>query len=83
MLLVERIAMLPPVQKKLLALFYCENLPVADIAACLGLSNGRTCQILIETVELLQRPFLEVTSPRRTIQRKANPDQQAESYISG
>ena len=82
LLLAERITMLPRVQKKLLALFYCENLPLADIAVCLGLSNVRTWQILIETVDLLQRRFLEITSPRRKIQRKANLDQQAESGIS-
>jgi RNA polymerase sigma factor (sigma-70 family) len=47
--LAERIAELPPVQKKLLAMYYVENLPLAEIAAHLGLSKTGACQILVET----------------------------------
>jgi len=47
--LAERIGELPPVQKKLFAMYYVENLPLAEIAAQLGLSKIGACQILIET----------------------------------
>jgi DNA-directed RNA polymerase specialized sigma subunit len=47
--LAERIGVLPPVQKKLLAMYYVENLPLAEIAAHLGLSKTGACQILVET----------------------------------
>ena len=58
LLLVQHIAELPRVQKKVLAMYYFENIPLADIAACLGLSRARTCQILIRTVDRLQTCFL-------------------------
>jgi predicted DNA-binding protein YlxM (UPF0122 family) len=47
--LAERIGELPPIQKKLLAMYYFENLPLAEIAAQLGLSKIVACQILVET----------------------------------
>jgi sigma-70-like protein len=49
LLLAQRIAKLPGVQKKVLAMYYFENMQLSDIAACLGLSKIRTCQILVET----------------------------------
>jgi RNA polymerase sigma factor for flagellar operon FliA len=59
LVLVQRIAELPRVQKKVLAMYYFENMSLADIAACLGLSKARTCQILIRTVDLLQSCLLQ------------------------
>lgn len=56
--------MLPRVQQKVLAMFFFENLPLADIAVYLGLSKMTTCQMLAETIALLQRSFLEITSPK-------------------
>lgn len=56
--------MLPRVQQKVLAMFFFENLPLAEIASCLGLSKIATCQMLVETIGLLQRSFLEITSPK-------------------
>jgi|SRR6516164_6837596 len=44
--LAQRISRLPWLQKKVLAMCYFENLPLADIATCLGLSKIRACQIL-------------------------------------
>ena len=49
LLFAQRIAELPRVQKKVLAMYYFENLPLADIAACLGLSKIKVCEILVET----------------------------------
>jgi DNA-directed RNA polymerase specialized sigma subunit len=56
LLLAQCISRLPSLQKKVLAKYYFENMPVADIAATLGLSKIRTCQILVETSAQL---FLE------------------------
>lgn len=53
LLLVQRIAELPHVQKKVLAMYYFENLPLADIAVCFGLTEGEVDQFRAETVRLL------------------------------
>jgi RNA polymerase sigma factor for flagellar operon FliA len=61
LLLVQRIAELPRVEKKILAMYYFENMPLADIAVCFGLSKTRTRQILTRAVDLLQTYFLQTT----------------------
>ena len=82
LLLAQRIAELPRVQKKVLAMYYFENMPLADIAACLDLSKPRTCTILMRAVDLMQSCFLQITSiPRPKDGQKDQPDQQAESTI--
>ena len=43
MMLAQRIAQLPEMPKKVLALYYYENLRLADIAACFGLTESRIC----------------------------------------
>jgi DNA-directed RNA polymerase specialized sigma subunit len=48
-LLAQYISRLPSLQKKVLAMYYFENMPLADIGTSLGLSKIKTCQILIET----------------------------------
>jgi RNA polymerase sigma factor FliA len=84
LLLAQRIAELPRAQKKVLAMYYFENMPLADIAACLGLSKARTCQILIRTVDLLKSCFLQITlTLAQKMSRKASQDQQAESTHRG
>jgi DNA-directed RNA polymerase specialized sigma24 family protein len=52
--LVERIFQLPPTPKKVLALYYYENLQPAEIAACLGLAEQDIDLILAQTVRLLE-----------------------------
>ena len=52
--LAKCISMLPCLQKKLLALYYFENMPLADIAACLDLTECEIEQIRAETVGLLR-----------------------------
>jgi DNA-directed RNA polymerase specialized sigma subunit len=47
--LAQCISRLPSLQKKVLAMYYFENMPLADIAVSLGLSKIRAHQILIET----------------------------------
>ena len=53
-LLTERIAQLPEVPKKVLAMYYYENLRLADIAACFGLTESRICQIHTQAVNQLR-----------------------------
>ena len=49
LLLAKCISALPGLQRKVLAIHYLENMQLSDIAACLGLSKIKTCQILVET----------------------------------
>jgi RNA polymerase sigma factor FliA len=53
-LLAERIAQLPEMQKKVLAMYYYENLRLADIAAAFGLTESRICQIHTQAVKQLR-----------------------------
>ena len=57
-LLAQRIAQLPLASKKLLAMYYYENLPISGIAACSNLPAGRIYEILTQTVGLLGRDLL-------------------------
>jgi RNA polymerase sigma factor (sigma-70 family) len=61
-LLAKRIAELPPTLQKVLALYYYEDLQIAEIATCFGLSEDRIRQILSETVDLLRTYLLSVDS---------------------
>ena len=49
-LLVEQIQKLPEVPKKVLALYYFENMRLAEIAAAFGLTEGRISQIHTQAV---------------------------------
>jgi RNA polymerase sigma factor FliA len=53
-LLAQRMAKLPEVQKKVLAMYYYENMKLAEIAACFGLTESRICQIHTQTVGVLR-----------------------------
>jgi DNA-directed RNA polymerase specialized sigma24 family protein len=53
--LVQRIAELPAATKKILALYYYENFPVSEIAACSNLSKQQICEILSHTRGLLRK----------------------------
>ena len=57
-LLVERIAQLPLTAKKVLALYYHEELHTAEIATLLGLTKDEIEQIRAETLGLLQTALL-------------------------
>ncbi|MBV9999980.1 MAG: FliA/WhiG family RNA polymerase sigma factor, partial [Verrucomicrobia bacterium] len=45
-------------QKKVLAMYYYENLRLADIAAAFGLTESRICQIHTQAVKQL-RAYLQ------------------------
>jgi DNA-directed RNA polymerase specialized sigma24 family protein len=53
-LLVQCISQLSPTQKTILALYYHEDLEPAEIAACVGLTEGEFDQVRAETVVLLR-----------------------------
>jgi DNA-directed RNA polymerase specialized sigma subunit len=60
--LAQRMARLSSVQKKVLAMYYHENMPVPDIATCFGWNALRICQIHIEAVASLRTFFCDVKS---------------------
>jgi RNA polymerase sigma factor for flagellar operon FliA len=53
-LLAQRAAQLPRIPKKVLAMYYYENLRSAEIATGLGLTENEIELILTQTVRLLQ-----------------------------
>lgn len=56
-LLTQRMAELPDTQKKILAMYYFENMRLAEIAEVFGLTESRICQIHSQTI-LSLRAFL-------------------------
>jgi RNA polymerase sigma factor for flagellar operon FliA len=65
-LLVQCIAQLPLTPKRVLAMYYHENLGLAEIAACLDLTECEIEQIRAETVGLLQNYAGRSDPPSRT-----------------
>ena len=53
-LLVQCLGQLPPMLKKVLAMYYNENLQIAEIAACCGLTEFEIDQLHAKTLEVLQ-----------------------------
>jgi RNA polymerase sigma factor FliA len=53
-LLAQRMAELPDTPKKVLAMYYHENMRLSEIAACFKLSESRICQIHTQTIGLLR-----------------------------
>jgi RNA polymerase sigma factor for flagellar operon FliA len=61
-LLAERITQLPEIPKKVLAMYYYENLRLADIATCFGLTESRICQIHTQAVSQLRTYMQSILS---------------------
>lgn len=57
-LLTDKIATLPDIPRKILAMYYYENLRLAEIAAVFDLTESRICQIHAQTI-LALRAFLQ------------------------
>lgn len=57
-LLTQRMAELPDIPRKILAMYYFENMRLAEIAAVFGLTESRICQIHAQTIIGL-RAFLQ------------------------
>jgi RNA polymerase sigma factor for flagellar operon FliA len=47
-------AQLPELQKKVLAMYYYENMQLSEIAAIFGMTESRICQIRGQAVALLR-----------------------------
>jgi RNA polymerase sigma factor FliA len=54
LLLAQRMAELPDTPKKVLAMYYYENMRLSEIAACFRLTESRICQIHTQTIGLLR-----------------------------
>ena len=59
-LLAERMAQLPELQKKVLAMYYHENMQLFKIAAIFGVTESRICQILGQAVTQLRDYLTEL-----------------------
>ena len=53
-LLTQRMAELPDTPKKVLAMYYYENMRISEIATCFRLTESRICQIHTQTIALLR-----------------------------
>jgi RNA polymerase sigma factor for flagellar operon FliA len=53
-LLAARIAQLPEMQKKVLAMYYYENIQLSQIGTIFGLTESRICQIHRQAVAVLR-----------------------------
>ena len=67
--LVQQIVQLPPTPKKILAMYYYENLPLAEIAACLGLTEREIDLILAKTVRLLRNNLCRDLEQSKSLDR--------------
>ena len=52
---VSLLAKLPLTSKKVLAMYYHENMRLLDIATCLGLAESDVCQIYMQSLASLRR----------------------------
>jgi RNA polymerase sigma factor for flagellar operon FliA len=57
-LLELRIAQLPSMPKRILAMYYVENAPLSQIAACFGLTESEITRIRAKTVAALRKELL-------------------------
>jgi RNA polymerase sigma factor for flagellar operon FliA len=69
-LVIERIQQLPDMPRKILAMYYFEDLRLSEIAAAFGLTEGRISQIHTQTV----------LSLRAFVKRIANPPAASQCY---
>jgi RNA polymerase sigma factor for flagellar operon FliA len=65
-LLAERIAQLPELQKKVLAMYYYKNMRLSEIAALFGVTESRICRIRGEAVAVLREYLANATSEGST-----------------
>src|SRR5262249_25537940 len=59
-LLAKRMAQLPELQKKVLAMYYYENMQLSQIAALFGLTESRICQIRGEAGQMFPENFAKL-----------------------
>ncbi len=61
-LLAQKITQLPELPRKVLAMHYYENMKLADIAACFGVTESRICQIHTKTVAQLRKSLMKLAA---------------------
>ena len=61
-LIAERMTSLPDMQRRVLAMYYYENMKITEIAAVFGVTESRICQIHAQTLRLL-RAYLKSVLP--------------------
>src|SRR3984893_5935969 len=77
-LLAQRMEQLPAVPKKVLAMYYYENMRLSEIATCFGLTESRICQIHTQTVGQLRHyltSLLALNLTRQIMSTKVDWDQ--------
>jgi DNA-directed RNA polymerase specialized sigma24 family protein len=62
-LLSQKIAQLPPVPKKVLAMHYHEHIPLPEMAVHIGMTESLVCQIRGQTVALLRNYLWGASKP--------------------
>jgi RNA polymerase sigma factor for flagellar operon FliA len=66
-LLARRMTKLPTVPKKVLAMYYYENMRLLNIANCLGLAESRIRQIHLQEVTSLRTLFYSIKSEKDSV----------------
>jgi RNA polymerase sigma factor for flagellar operon FliA len=61
-LIVDRLQQLPEMQRKILAMYYFENLRLAEIAKVFGVTESRICQIHTQAVLSLKTYIRSATA---------------------
>jgi RNA polymerase sigma factor for flagellar operon FliA len=61
-LLARRMAKLPTLPKKVLAMYYYENMRLLDIANCFGVEESRIRQIHLQAITSLRTFFYSIKS---------------------
>ena len=59
-LLTQRMAELPHIPRKVMAMYYYENMRLSEIATCFGLTESRICQIHTQTISLLRNYLMSL-----------------------
>jgi DNA-directed RNA polymerase specialized sigma subunit len=62
-LLSQKMAQLPTGPKRILAMHYHENIPLSEIAACIGVTESLICEIHAQTVALLRNYLRRASKP--------------------
>jgi DNA-directed RNA polymerase specialized sigma subunit len=61
-LLIERIGQLPLISRRILAMYYYDTFPLPEIAACFGLAEHQIEETHAETVDLLSKYHVSLST---------------------
>ena len=80
-LLAQRIAELPDIPRKILAMYYFENMRLAEIAQVFGLTESRICQIHSQTILGLRAYLGRVARPLALPAGHAHPRRRPHRHL--